>query len=152
MSTILSKILGDAGLKITETIGGIVDSLSTSEQEKLEAKQKLTETVLMHLNNAMALQQNIIISEAQGNWLQRSWRPILMLVFGFIVTYQYFFGPLINSFLDREFIVPQLPDNFWNLLELGVGGYVIGRSVEKVTDSVVKNVDISLIKKKDRKL
>ena len=61
--------------------------------------------------------------EAQGNWLQRSWRPIIMLVFATIV--------LIGTFFD----LPILSDTsrFWDLLEIGIGGYVIGRSAEKIT-------------------
>ena len=66
---------------------------------------------------------SIIQAEAQGNWLQRSWRPIIMLVFATIV--------LIGTFFD----LPILSDTsrFWDLLEIGIGGYVIGRSAEKIT-------------------
>lgn len=140
----LSKIFGGATKELTESISKTIDALSTSDQEKLDAKQQLTETVMQHLNKAIELQQNVIVSESQGNWLQRSWRPILMLAFGFIIIYQFFFAPLLSL------TMVDLPERFWNLLELGVGGYVIGRSVEKVADSVVKNVDISFIKKKNR--
>ena len=68
-------------------------------------------------------QSSIIQAEAQGNWLQRSWRPIIMLVFATIV--------LIGTFFD----LPILSDTsrFWDLLEIGIGGYVIGRSAEKIT-------------------
>ena len=36
------------------------------------------------------------------------------------------------------------------LLELGIGGYVAGRSIEKVADTVTKNVDLSSLRRKDR--
>ena len=72
------------------------------------------------------MQSEIIIAEAQGNWLQRSWRPVLMLSFGFIVIYVKFFAPLF------DLTTPPLEDEFWNLLQLGIGGYVIGRTGEKM--------------------
>jgi hypothetical protein len=146
MSNIIDKIFGKATTDITRSIGETIDNLNTSDMEKLAAKEKLTSTVMSHLNDAMQLQQNIIMAEAQGNWLQRSWRPILMLSFGFIIIYRYFIAPVFNlQAID-------LPLNFWDLLNLGIGGYVVGRSVEKVADTVVKNVDMSFVKKKNRQL
>ena len=68
-------------------------------------------------------QATIIEAEARGNWLQRSWRPVIMLVFATIV--------LTGTFCE----LPILSDTsrFWDLLEIGIGGYVIGRSAEKIT-------------------
>lgn len=146
MSNILGKLFGKSGEAVVKSIGDTIDGLSTSDQEKAEAKEKLTNTVMTHLVTALQAQKDVIVSETQGNWLQRSWRPILMLSFGFIIIYRYF--------LSQVFILPavDLPVDFWELLNLGIGGYVVGRSVEKVADTVVKNVDISFIKKKDRQL
>ena len=76
------------------------------------------------------MQTEIIVAEAKGNWLQRSWRPILMLAFGFIVIYVKFVAPLFN--LQS----PELENEFWNLLQLGIGGYVIGRSAEKIAGNI----------------
>ena len=75
------------------------------------------------------LQTDIILAEAKGNWLQRSWRPILMLAFGFIVIYVKFIAPLFSL------PVPPLENEFWNLLQLGIGGYVIGRTGEKIAST-----------------
>lgn len=144
MAGILGKIFGPTGEAITKTIGETIDSLSTSDQEKLLAKQKLTETVLSELNRALEYQHNVIVAEAGGNSLQRSWRPILMLSFGFLLLYRYFLSPVFG------WPGVDLPERFWNLLELGIGGYVVGRSIEKTVDTVVKNVDISFVKKKNR--
>lgn len=127
-----------------DAIGGVIDSIDTNDEEKLAKKNELTKIVTDALNQAAAYQAGVITAEASGNWLQRSWRPLLMLAFGFVVVYSKFVAPafgLPNTVLE--------PD-FWSLLELGIGGYVIGRSVEKVTDSVTKNVDMTFLKKKDR--
>jgi len=75
------------------------------------------------------MQTEIIVAEAKGNWLQRSWRPILMLAFGFIVIYVKFVAPLF------DLKIPELENEFWNLLQIGIGGYVIGRTGEKMMKS-----------------
>jgi hypothetical protein len=140
------KIFGKATSDITKTIGETIDNLSTSDDEKLAAKEKLTQTVMTNLVNANQTAASIVLSEATGNWLQRSWRPILMLSFGFIIIYRYFIAPVFHlQAID-------LPVDFWDLLQMGIGGYVVGRSVEKVADTVVKNVDISFVKKKNREI
>lgn len=146
MSDIISKIFGKAGETITKTVSETIDVLSTSDNEKLAAKNALTSTVMANLNAAMHEATSVILAEANGNWLQRSWRPILMLAFGFIIIYEYF--------ISKVFSLPSanLPVDFWDLLELGMGGYVVGRSVEKVAETVTKNVDLSFIKKKDREV
>lgn len=143
---IWTKLFGKSGEAITKTIGETIDGITTSDEEKALAKEKLTNTVMTHLVSAIQAQKDVIVSESQGNWLQRSWRPILMLSFGFIIIYRYF--------LSQVFALPavDLPVDFWELLNIGIGGYVVGRSVEKVADSVVKNVDISFVKKKNREV
>lgn len=140
------KIFGKSGEAITKDIAETIDGLSTSDEEKAQAKEKLTNTVMGHLVSTIQAQRDIVVSETQGNWLQRSWRPMLMLSFGFIIIYRYF----ISQVLALPAI--DLPLEFWDLLNLGIGGYVVGRSVEKVADTVVKNVDISFIKKKNRQV
>lgn len=72
------------------------------------------------------VQASVIVSEAQGkSWLQRTWRPITMMVFLVLVVLDSF-GWLPNP------LAPQA----WTLLSIGLGGYVVGRSAEKVVDKL----------------
>jgi len=83
-------------------------------------------------------QSNIIIAEAQGkSWLQRNWRPLLMLCIIGIVANNYILFPYLNLFFKKA-IVLSLPDHLWSLLKIGVGGYIVGRSAEKVTEVLKK--------------
>ncbi len=69
---------------------------------------------------------SIIVAEAKGDsWLQRSWRPLLMCLFGVIIANNYLVVPLFGT------PAAAIPPDMWDLLKLGVGGYVLGRSVEK---------------------
>ena len=116
------------GSVVTDLLGGL-DKLFTSKEEKIKAKNVIKEILVKKQIELQQLQTEIIVTEAKGNWLQRSWRPILMLAFGFIVIYVKFLGPVF------ELPIPPLENVFWNLLQLGIGGYVIGRTGEKMMKS-----------------
>ena len=126
----MKKILNFLGGNVIREIGGIIDNLFTTEEERLEAKNKIFKVIQEKELELQKMQTDVIIAEAKGNWLQRSWRPILMLSFGFIVIYCKFIAPAFN--LNS----PELETEFWNLLQLGIGGYVVGRSAEKIANSV----------------
>jgi hypothetical protein len=135
---ILQLFKGD----LIKDVGGIVDNLTTTNAEKSKLKEELTNLVLDKLNQAMAVQADVLKTELQGNWLQRSWRPLVMLTFTALIV--------VGAFKDIPYLESSSP--YWSLLELGLGGYVIGRSVEKISDRVTQNVDLPFLKKKYRKL
>lgn len=139
------------GSKIVEDIGGAIDKLSTSSEEKGNVKNKLSEIVFKGLNKMQEAQRDVIVAEVTGNKIQRMWRPIVMLTFAFIVTFHFFIYPLIKTFNPYLPDLPVLETYFWELLKLGLGGYVIGRSVEKVAATVTKNTDLNLLRRKDRR-
>jgi hypothetical protein len=75
-------------------------------------------------------QADIVKAEAQsGSWLARSWRPITMLVFVGLIVARWF-GWAAPNLTDAEYL------KLWDIVELGLGGYVVGRSVEKVAPSI----------------
>ena len=115
---------------VIKQIGDVIDDLFTNDEERANAKIKVLEVLKEQQLELQKLQTEIIVAEAGGNWLQRSWRPILMLAFGFIVIYVKFVAPLF------DLKIPELENEFWDLLELGIGGYVIGRSAEKIADKI----------------
>ena len=71
------------GSVVTDLLGGL-DKLFTSKEEKIKAQNVIKEILVKKQIELQQLQTEIIVTEAKGNWLQRSWRPILMLAFGFI--------------------------------------------------------------------
>ena len=69
-------------------------------------------------------QTRFIESEAKSqSWLQRNWRPINMITFLFLV--------IMDSFGLLSF---RLSGEAWLLLQIGLGGYVVGRSGEKIVE------------------
>lgn len=122
--------LGGAIKPITD----LVDSLHTSGEEKEQLRAEFArvenlfaERVLEYEQKILQMKTDIITAEAKGeSWLQRSWRPLTMLTFLVLVVFDSF-GWLIN---------PLAPEA-WTLLQLGIGGYVVGRTAEKVVPAVV---------------
>lgn len=73
---------------------------------------------------------DIVKAEAQGEGvLQRNWRPILMLVFGGLIVARWL-GWSAPNLAEAEVL------QLWDIVQLGLGGYVIGRTCEKLAPSV----------------
>ena len=80
------------------------------------------EKVFDYESKALAGQQAIVQAEAQSeHWLAATWRPITMLTLLLLVV-----GDSLG------FLPNALNAEAWTLLQVGLGGYVIGRSGEKI--------------------
>ena len=80
-------------------------------------------------------QGGVIKAEASsGSWLAANWRPILMLSFTAIIVVNYLVVPIAQWFGVSEAPLI-LPPDMWALLKIGVGGYIVGRSGEKIARS-----------------
>ena len=76
IKNILNKITGDA----VEKVGNVIDSITTTDEEKLSKKAEISQIVLNALSASEAVQAEVIKTEMKGeSWLQRNWRPIVML-------------------------------------------------------------------------
>lgn len=127
----------DIGKTIISPITTLIDDLNTSDEEKLTLRNELQKMNLTYQAKLLELdaqlldsKTKIIVAEAQGkSWLQRNWRPMIMVLFGFVILY---------TVLAPAFGLPQVdmtgvPTPFWTLLTVGIGGYIGGRSWEKVS-------------------
>lgn len=75
----------------------------------------------------------VILAEASGNWLQRSWRPLMMLFFSGLVGARWF-GYSAPDMSPDEVL------ELWAIVKIGIGGYTIGRTVEKITPSIAQAI------------
>ena len=98
-------------------------------QEKLKAQ--LQTQLLQSNTQELQAAAKIIEAEAKAGWFASSWRPLLMYVLIFILVWNYVIGPVIKIFTGA-IISFELPGDVWSLLQIGLGGYVIGRSAESV--------------------
>ncbi|MEQ2977676.1 3TM-type holin [Butyricimonas faecihominis] len=113
---------------LVSAVGEIVDRLTLPGREKKQLETDILQLLIAVEEKTITEQAAAIREEARGNWLQRSWRPIVMLVFTLII--------LAGTFLN----LPILADTsrFWDLLEIGLGGYIIGRGSEQLVSTLLK--------------
>ena len=124
---------------IAELISGIfkpaadlIDNLHTSEEERLQQKTAQMEVqlgvALQFLEYESQLQKSradIVLAEASGTGIKAWWRPITMLTFLTLAVLDSF-G--VIAWASGSSLAPEA----WTLLQIGLGGYVVGRSAEKV--------------------
>lgn len=115
----------------------LVDKMHTSDAEKMELKNalfvsqaELTAKVLDYEKAVLKAQSDIVIAEAKGeSWLQRSWRPITMLTLASLVV-AHWLGYTAPGLSEPEVL------SLLGLVKIGLGGYVVGRSAEKIAPQV----------------
>ena len=121
--------------KVVDGIIGLVDEAVEDKDEANKIKAALNQIMLnsdlTKFSEQLKAQMNVVVAEAQGeSWLQRNWRPCLMCLFGLIIANNFILYPYLSLFWNAAPMLP-IPTEMWGLLKLGVGGYVVGRSVEK---------------------
>ena len=97
--------------------------------EKLKAQ--LNTELLKSSTEQLKAAASIVEAEAKSGWFSASWRPLLMYVLIFILVWNYIIGPVIKMVLGTV-ITFELPGDVWTLLQIGLGGYVVGRSGESI--------------------
>lgn len=121
----VGKIAGD----VIDSLADGADALFTSEQERKKAKLALRSRLLDHREKLAAERSAVIQSETSGSWYQRAWRPFTMLVFVSVIV-GHWFGYAGGA------IDPAIQAELYQTIKLGLGGYVLGRSAEKIAPSV----------------
>ena len=126
---ILGMITGGGAKDLVKGIGGVVDSLHTSEEEKLEANQKIKELVS---NYEVEMEKTITerwkVDMNSDSWLSKNIRP-MVLIFLVVAT-------VLMIFIDAGVVQFEVNDTWVDLLQLVlitvIGAYFGGRSLEKV--------------------
>jgi|TARA_R100001530_G_scaffold114012_1_gene80952 hypothetical protein len=106
-----------------KTIDKTIDNKADAEKIKQSIQQQLLSGQLKELE----AQASIIIAESKGSFLQRNWRPLLMLIFAGLIVAHWF-----------GFTAPNIPESvqnsLLNIVLVGCSGYILGRSGEKIMD------------------
>lgn len=119
-------------------LSDIIKSLDTRD-EKIAAFQSRWETAYSGIIQLFEAQRDAIVAEAKSaHWLTATWRPITMLTLVFIVANNFIIAPYAGALFGVNLMLP-IPDQMWTLITLGVGGYIGGRSLEKIVDAVGQN-------------
>ena len=126
---------GQAISGVTNLVGQFIEDKDKANELETAIKRKL----LSLEQSVIDAQKEVIVAEATSqSFIARNWRPIMMLTFVFIIANNYIFFPYISLFGGTAMVL-EIPPDMWGLLKIGVGGYVMGRSGEKMVESYAKN-------------
>jgi hypothetical protein len=125
---LLKKIFSGAGSNLIESVGGVIDNLVTTDEEKLEAKRKLKEMIMSH---EAQMEKNITdrwtADMNSDSWLSKNVRP-MVLIFLIICT-------MLLIFIDAGAVKFEVEEKWTDLLQLVlitvIGAYFGGRTAEK---------------------
>ena len=125
---VLSKIFSGGASKLVESVGGVLDNVITTKDEKLEAKRKLKEVILSH---EAEMERNITdrwqADMNSDSWLSKNVRPMVLI---FLVV-----STVLMIFIDAGTIKFTVEEKWTDLLQLVlitvIGAYFGGRSLEK---------------------
>ena len=133
------NIIGEVINAVAAPILSIIDKAVPDKDMAAQLKVQIQSELINLDTKALEKKADIIIAEAQGDsWLQRNWRPVTMLTFVFIIFNNYILAPYIMLFFNTDVMLDTPPD-LWDLIKIGLGGYVVGRSAEKVAKNLKSN-------------
>ena len=125
---VLNKLFSGGASKLVESVGGVLDNVITTKDEKLEAKRKLKELIL---NHEAQLQKNVTdrwkADMNSDSWLSKNVRPLVLI---FLVV-----STVLMIFIDAGTIQFTVEEKWTDLLQLVlitvIGAYFGGRTMEK---------------------
>ena len=127
--SILGKIFSSGATELVKGVGSVIDNLTTTKEEKLEAERKITEIVS---NFEAQMQKEVTTRWTQDmnsdSWLSKNIRPLVLI---FLVV-----STVLLIFIDAGVIEFEVKSSWVDLLQLVlitvIGAYFGGRSFEKI--------------------
>ena len=98
-------------------------------QEKLKADVNMQ--LLTSGTEELKASARIVEAEAKAGWFASSWRPLLMYILIGILVLNYIISPIVLALFSKKIGI-ELPSDVWTCLNIGLGGYVVGRSGESI--------------------
>lgn len=120
-------------------ISGLLERYIPSAEDKAKVTQALLQIQTDAMLKMAEFQQQLFSTQASvvtaevnsDSWAAKNWRPILMLSFTYIIVHNYVLLPVFH-------LTPvTIPDRMWDLLELGIGGYIGARTIEKAVPAAI---------------
>ena len=125
----LGKIFSGGAAELVKGVGGVIDNLTTSKEEKLEAERKIKELISNHeVEMEKQITERWSMDMNSDSWLSKNIRPMTLI---FLVV-----STVLIIFIDAGVISFEVKDTWVDLLQLVlitvIGAYFGGRSLEKV--------------------
>lgn len=125
-------------------VGKIVDLFTSFQNRKIteaEMRAEVELAVLGTFSEVSRTQASVIEAEIKGeSWLQRNWRPMVAVVFAFIITFYGLITPIMVGWFGWPPV--RVGDDLlkWimDACVICLGGYIGGRSLEKIVSTIVR--------------
>lgn len=119
---------------IAPILGKVVNNLFPDPEAKAKAEAEMMRELLNHQSEIETAAAKIIQTEAASqHWLAANWRPLTMITFVGLIVARWF-GWAAPNLGEAEYL------KLWSIVEFGLGGYVVGRSVEKIAPSIAESL------------
>ena len=126
----IANLVASGVTSLLGSVFGAIDKMIPDKDLAAKLKAELQNQLLAFQNKLLDSATSIINTEAKGeSWLQRNWRPLTMVTFVSLIVAKWlgFTAPGITEAMEIKLL---------DIVEIGLGGYVIGRSVEKIAPSI----------------
>jgi|SRR6056297_35207 len=121
-----------------QAVDKVLGRFFEDKDQAAQAAQEIRLAMLAHENTANQLARDVVVAEAKSShWITSAWRPIVMLMFAVMIGNNYIVAPYLDAILGTS-VMFEMPEQAWSLLSIGLGGYVLGRSGEKIAREVRK--------------
>ena len=115
---------------LAPVLGKVIGNLFPDPEQKAKAEAEMMKSLLAHQAEIEGAAAKIIQTEAASqHWLAANWRPLTMIVFVALIVARWF-GWAAPNLGEAEYL------KLWSIVEFGLGGYVVGRSVEKIAPTI----------------
>ena len=115
-------------------LGKVAANLFPDPAEQARAEAEMMRQLLARQGEIEQAAAEVVRAEAASDhWLAANWRPLLMLTFGALIVARWL-GWAAPDLTESEYI------KLWDIVELGIGGYVIGRSAENFLPQIARTL------------
>ncbi|NNL43297.1 MAG: hypothetical protein HKO79_12480 [Desulfobacterales bacterium] len=135
IAPLAKSLFGGVAEKVCDIVSEKVEDKDLAAQINAQITHAIIQTDITKFVAQINAQKSVLIAEIQGDsWLQRNWRPITMMVFVAIVANNYILFPYLSLFETTAEMTTklELPKFMWDCIKLGLSGYIVGRSAEKI--------------------
>lgn len=138
MFAMLAKLLAGP---IVDKVLDVFKSFQDRKATEAEIRGAVEQAVMSTIAEVSKSQANVIIAEINGaDWLQRNWRPIVACSFAFVLLFYVLLMPMLVAWVG----VPPVRTGdlilewTFQIIMISIGGYIGGRSLEKIADKIIK--------------
>lgn len=127
--TILPSIIGP--------ISDVIARLIPDPNKRIELEHEVTKTLMSNQAALLDAMKSVMVADAQSEgWLTRNARPLVVIWALCMLTWVGVIAPSLGIGNEAIKAISSIPDSLWNLVTVGIGGYMIAKTVESAATTI----------------